>query len=127
MSFIADSGAGQSLAMDASVDAGGNGRGPTPVEALLAAIGGCTGMDVVAILRKMQTPPSALTITVDVDRATEHPKVLRAVRLSYTVEGGVPSESARRAIDLSVTKYCTVINSLSEDVEISWELQTGRT
>jgi putative redox protein len=80
-------------------------------------------MDIVAILRKMQTPPQRMTITLDVERAPEHPKSLQRVRLLYALDGGVPETNARRAIELSITKYCTVANSLSENVTIDWDLR----
>jgi len=125
MAFIGEGGSGHAVVMDASTAAGGRGRGPTPVELLLSAIGGCTGMDVISILQKMRTPASALTITIDVDRSSSHPKALRRVHLLYRIDGELPEENARRAIDLSLTKYCSVASSLAEAVELRWDLELG--
>ena len=123
MAFIGQGGSGQPLVMDATPASGGQGRGPTPVEALLSAIGGCTGMDVVSILGKMQTPPTALRITLEVERAAEHPRALRRLRLLFAIEGAVPEANARRAIELSITRYCSVLHSLSNDLDIDWEVE----
>ena len=123
MAFIGQGNSGQPLVMDATPESGGQGRGPTPVEALLSAIGGCTGMDIVSILGKMHTPPTAMRITLEVERATEHPRALRRVRLLFAIEGPVPEPNARRAIELSLTRYCSVLHSLSHDVDIDWEVE----
>lgn len=76
-------------------------------------------MDIVSILRKMKCEPEGLTIEISDERAVNHPKRITAIHLTYVVKGEVPEENLKRAIDLSLTKYCTVANTLSSSVAIT--------
>ena len=87
--------------------------GPNPVEALLASLAGCTGMDVASILRKKRQDAATYEIVVDGDRADEHPRVFTALRVEHRVSGRVEPEALRRSIELSATKYCPVSAMLS--------------
>src|SRR5262245_2388974 len=82
--------------------------GPNPVETLLASLAGCTGMDVIGILRKKRQAAVAYEVIVDGDRTEEHPRVFTAVRVEHRVRGAVEPEALRRSIELSATKYCPV-------------------
>ena len=87
--------------------------GPTPIDALLASLAGCTAMDVASILRKKRQSAVAYEIEVDGDRAEEHPRVFTAVRVEHRVRGDVEPEALRRSIELSATMYCPVSAMLS--------------
>jgi putative redox protein len=87
--------------------------GPSPVEALLASLAGCTAMDVASILRKKRQDAVAYEIAVDGDRAEEHPRVFTAIRVEHRVRGAVEPEALRRSIELSATQYCPVSAMLS--------------
>ncbi len=78
-----------------------------PMEAFLLSLGGCTGMDVVAILMKMKQPPRKFEIYIEGERAKEHPKVYTYVKIKYVLYG-VNLEKAKRAVQLSQEKYCPV-------------------
>ncbi len=80
----------------------------SPTEHLLLAMGGCSSDDVVNILRKMKTDFLNFRCEVTGERAEEHPKVLTHVNIHYFLEGEVDVEKARKAINLSLTKYCSV-------------------
>jgi putative redox protein len=109
--------------MDASVDVGGSDRGPRPTELLLSAVGGCTGIDIVSILKKMQQPLTGLRITVSGERAEEHPRRFTHVKLHYVVTGdGLSEERVARAVELSVEKYCSVLSSLNAEVTYDFEV-----
>jgi putative redox protein len=99
---------GRSFAM-ANDDDGG----PTPIDALLAALAGCTAMDVASILRKKRQSAASYEIEVDGDRADEHPRVFTAIRVEHRVRGAVEPEALRRSIELSATTYCPVSAMLS--------------
>ncbi|MGY4706866.1 OsmC family protein [Candidatus Bipolaricaulota sp. J31] len=99
---------------------GGEGTGPRPMELVLMALGGCTAMDVVSILNKMRTPPQALEVLVRAERATEHPRAVRRVHLTYRARG-VPLENLERAAQLSQERYCSVAHSLKAEVSFSIE------
>jgi len=91
----------------------------TPMELVLMALAGCTGMDVADILRKKRQAVTALDIRVRGVRADDHPKVYTEIVLEYLVRGnGLASEAIARAIDLSTKKYCSVGSMLERAVSI---------
>lgn len=94
--------------------------GPSPMDALLLAVAGCMGIDVVMILQKGRVPLTSLEVDVEGDRAGEAPRRFTAVRIGYRI-GGLEvahRERAQRAVDLSRDKYCSVLHSLRPDVDI---------
>ena len=102
---------------------GDNAAGPGPMVTLLLAAAGCTGSDVVLILRKMRVPFDGLQIDVSGIRREEEPRRFVSIHFEYRITGpGVDAEKARRAIDLSVEKYCSVIHSLAPDLAITYAL-----
>ncbi len=80
----------------------------SPTEHLLIAMGGCSSDDVVGILRKMKVDFSSFRCEVTGDRAEEHPRTLTHANIHYILEGDVDPDKARKAIGLSLTKYCSV-------------------
>lgn len=108
-----------SIRMDASGQ-----TGPSPVDTLLCALAGCTGVDVVDILAKRRTPVESFSVDVEGERFGGIPGRLTAVHLIYHIAGaGIEKEHAERAIDLAVTKYCSVRDSLNPDMPVTWELR----
>ncbi|MDQ2941537.1 MAG: OsmC family protein [Chloroflexota bacterium] len=110
-------GSGHELLLDAGGDEGAGG-GPGPKEALLAALAGCTSMDVATILRKKRQRPTGYQIAVSGDSATEHPRVFVRISVEHRVSGAVEVEALRRSIELSATRYCPVSAMLSASVRI---------
>lgn len=103
---------------------GDNAKGPGPMEALLLALAGCSGSDVVDILRKKRVTPRAFTIRVEGDRRDEYPQRYVAIRLAYRLEApGLSEQAARQAIDLSLEKYCSVAGSLHPDIALTYALE----
>jgi putative redox protein len=74
MKFVGQGKSGHAVIMDSAPAVGGSDSAARPVEVFLASIGGCTGMDVVSILRKMKTEPKSLKVEIEDERATEYPK-----------------------------------------------------
>jgi putative redox protein len=103
---------GRPISMDADPPEG-DGVLPGPKETLLAALAGCTSMDVASILRKKRQVADSYEIAVDGDSATEHPKVFTTIRIEHRVRGEVEVEALRRSIELSATRYCPVNATLS--------------
>ncbi len=98
--------------------------GPGPVDALLAALGACTAIDVVEILAKRKTPVESLTIEVVGDRQDGIPKRVVRATLVYHMRGaGIERAHAERAIELAVTKYCSVRDSLDPAMPVEWRLE----
>ena len=97
--------------------------GPSPMEALLLALAGCTGSDVVSILRKKRADLRSLRVEVVGERRDQHPKRYTAITLRYHVTApGLGESDARRAIDLSLETYCSVTHSLAKDIAVRYEL-----
>jgi putative redox protein len=90
------------------------------MELLVAGLAGCTAMDVISILRKMQQKVAGLRVHVNGEQASEHPKRLTAVHIEYTITGyGLSEANVARAIELSQTKYCPAMASLRPDVPVT--------
>ena len=103
---------GHPISMDADPPEG-DGVMPGPKETLLAALAGCTSMDVASILRKKRQAAAAYEIAVEGASATEHPRVFTTIRVEHRVSGDVEVEALRRSIELSATRYCPVNAMLS--------------
>ena len=100
--------------------------GPSPVVMLLIAAAGCTGSDVVSILEKMRTPVESFSIEVAGVRRAEEPRRYVALHLVYRLTGqGLDAVKVRRAIDLSLEKYCSVTHSLAADIAITYDIALG--
>lgn len=99
-------------------------KGPSPVDSLLNALAACTSIDVVEILAKRRTPVRSLTVDVQGARAQATPARIVGIHLAFHVAGeGIERVHAERAIELSVTKYCSVRDSLDPDIPIHWSLE----
>lgn len=104
------------------VDADGQ-EAPGPMVTLLLASAGCAGSDVVSILAKMQVTLREFTIDVTGRRAPDHPKRYLTLHFAYRLRGeGLNESKARRAIDLSHEKYCSVLHSLNADIAITYDI-----
>lgn len=104
------------------IDASGE-TGQSPVDALLSALAACTSVDVVDILAKRRTPLDELAVEVVGHRVSSVPRRLERVRLAYTMAGaGVERVHAERAVELAITKYCSVRDSLAPDIAIEYEV-----
>lgn len=102
--FVATTGSGHDVVMD---NAAGE-SGPRPTELLLAAIAGCTAMDVVEILAKKRQPYTSYSTEVTGVQRETAPNVFTEITVVHIVEGDVETAAVRRSIELSATKYCTV-------------------
>ena len=97
--------------------------GPSPVDTLLSALAACAAIDVVEILKKRRTPVASLEVEAAGTRVDAVPRRLTHVRLLFHITGaGIEREQAARAIELSITKYCSVRDSLDPAITIEWEL-----
>lgn len=104
----------------------GKSDGPTPKEVTLLSMGGCTAMDVVAILRKMRQPLREFEIDLEAAETEDHPKVFNKVRLVYRFQGeGLDPERAHRAVQLSMEKYCGVSAMIAHTAQIEWAVEVN--
>jgi putative redox protein len=109
MTFKGIAGSGHAAAMDAEPAVGGQERGPRPMEVVLLAFGGCTGMDVISVLRKMRQEVSGYEVRLAGDRTEQQPTVFTDITVEHVVRGrNLNVDGVRRAVELSVTRYCPV-------------------
>jgi putative redox protein len=95
----------------------------SPVELLLVAAATCTAADVVSILKKMRVDLARLEVDVHGTRRDEEPRRFTAIRFAWTIQGaGADETKARRAIDLSIEKYCSVLASLAPDIAVTYDV-----
>lgn len=112
---------GRPVLMDAGGDHGGQNQGARPSEVLLMGMAGCTALDVLTILNKKRLPLTSFTIEVEADRAAEEPKVFTAATLIYRLNGSnLPENQVQQTIDLSLRKYCGMVNTMKKAMPISY-------
>mgnify|MGYP001489712275 FL=1 len=122
MIFTAYSSNGYSLPLDAQKAVGGHDAGISPMELLLTALAGCTGMDVISILRKKQQQVTGFEVQVEGIRAEEHPRVFTEIWVKYTITGrDIDPKAVERAIELSRDKYCGAAATLRHTAQIHYD------
>jgi putative redox protein len=118
--LLGEAESGPAIAVDhAMPDEGREDSGPSPMELVLIGLCGCTGMDVISILRKKRQSFTDLRVEATAERAEDHPRVYTMIHLEYVVSGDVTPEALERSIELSQAKYCSVSAMLSQTAEIS--------
>ena len=124
MQFVGSAESGHAVLLDAAPEVGGTDTALRPMELILVSLGGCTGMDVVSILRKMRVEWERFEIQVVAERAPEHPKVFTKIHLIYRIWGDdIPEDKLKKAIDLSQERYCPVTAMLNKIAEITYRYE----
>ena len=109
--------------MDASPAVGGQHMGPTPKPLLMASMGGCTGMDVVSLAKKMRQEVDTLEIILKGTIAEEHPMKYEAIHMIFQFTGkDLDAEKLQKAVDMSQDKYCGVAATLKDSVKLTYEI-----
>jgi len=115
---------GHKIIIDADEKVGGENMGPRPKPLMLAALGGCTAMDVVSILRKMRVNFENVNVKVDGELTEEHPRHFYKIHLTYEFTGrDLPLEKLEKAVNLSQDKYCGVSYSYMKAMELTHEIK----
>ena len=110
---------GPKIQIDADAD-----TAPSPVDVLLASLASCSATDVVTILGKQRTPVRTLRVCIEAQRMESIPRRLAAAVLHFSIDApGATAAKVGRAVELSVTKYCSVRSSLSADIPITWTIE----
>jgi putative redox protein len=118
--FVATTPSGFELTLDSRVERQEVAAGPSPMEVQLVALGSCTAMDTISILRKMREDVIDYSVRLTHTRAKDHPKVYTAVQIEHRFRGnGVREGNVRRAIALTMTRYCPVFAMLFPKVAIT--------
>lgn len=124
MTFVAESGSGHAVVVDAAPDVGGRDLGARPMELVLMGTGACSAVDVVHILRKARQAITGCLVELDSERAAEDPKVFTRIHLHYVVTGrGLSKTQVERAIKLSKEKYCSATIMLAKTAEITYDFE----
>ncbi len=119
LQFVASDGHNHSIIIDTSTVSGGEDLGLGPMNLLLCALGACTGMDIVEILRKQRQKPTSFQVFLRGERNKDYPKYYKKIEVSYVVKGkNVEKQAVERAIKLSRDKYCSVEATLLKSPEI---------
>ena len=114
---------GHQFIIDGSEKFGGEDRGPRPKNLLLTALTGCTGMDVVSILKKMKVENYTLTVSASGEYTEDHPKVFKFINIEYLFKGNkLPEKKIERAVFLSQDRYCGVSAILRDSVQMNHKI-----
>ena len=126
MAFEADVN-GHKIVIDAEPHAGGENRGPRPKPFMLAALGGCTAMDVIAILKKMRVEVDSFNVIVEGDLTEAFPKHFFKMHVIYEFAGkDLPMDKLKKAVDLSEERYCGVSAVYKKVIEMTSEIKVTK-
>lgn len=116
---------GHKILMDADDSVGGADTGPRPKPLMLASLAGCTGMDVISILKKMQQPYTYFNIDVEADLTEEHPKQYSAIKVIYEFKqaDNLDEKKVQKAVELSQERYCGVSALLRNAIPLDYEIR----
>jgi len=115
---------GHQLILDTDSEFGGQNEGPRPKALMMVALAGCTGMDVISILKKMKVELSYFNVKVEGDLREEHPKKFEAMKVIYEFKGvSLELEKLEKAVNLSIEKYCGVNANYKEAMKMDYEIK----
>ena len=115
---------GHKLILDTDSEFGGQNEGPRPKALMMVALAGCTGMDVISILKKMKVELSYFNVMVEGDLREEHPKKFEAMKVIYEFKGvSLELEKLEKAVNLSIEKYCGVNANYKEAMKMDYEIK----
>jgi putative redox protein len=121
MTFIGRAGTNHLVPMDTTAEFDGDSAATKPLELLLIALGGCTGMDIVPLLKKMRQDVTAIDFNITSERTEEHPRVYTRIDIEYVVTGRqLEEDKVKRAIELSQEKYCSVSAILKKACPVNY-------
>ncbi len=122
--FAATGVAGVTLDIDGSVDIGGHNAGARPMEMLLMGLASCSAIDVIVILNKQKQVVRDFRMKVNGQREYgANPAPFKTIHLAFLLTGDLDEAKVRRAIDLSMDKYCSATAQIRPTAEITWSLE----
>jgi len=115
---------GNVVQMDASPDIGGTNQGMRPMQLLLAAMGGCSSIDVINILKKQKQPLKDIKVTITGEREKDAvPSLYTEVHAHFKLFGNLDPDKAQKAVSLSVDKYCSVAKTLEKTAKVTYSIE----
>ena len=128
LKFVSTTGSRQTLVLDASLEHGGNDQGARPMEAMLSALGSCTGMDLVTILKKKKRNLQDLKINLFGERASSHPHVFKKITMEYLIwSPDITDEDVQWAVNLSLEKYCSIAAMIKKTCKLNFKWRINKT
>lgn len=124
LQFVGSASSGHAIVIDGDAAVGGGNTGLNPSELLLIALGSCSAMGAVSILKKKQQDVSGFEVRLRGDKAGEWPRQFTGISLEFTIKGnGLSAEAVRRSLELAIEKYCTVKATLAGSPEIAYDFK----
>jgi putative redox protein len=115
---------GNKILFDASPEIGGHGRGMRPMQTLLAAMGSCSAIDLISILRKQREELNDIKITITGEREKDViPSLYTEVHAHYKLFGNIDADKAQKAVSLAVEKYCSVAKTLEKTAKVTYSFE----
>jgi putative redox protein len=119
--FVGTNDRGNTVDMDTSIEKGGTGLGAGPMQLLIMGFGGCSGIDIISILKKSRQQVVDFSMAIDAERPQDEvPSPYNRIHAHYTLTGDLDPDKVRRAISLSIEKYCSVSRTLETYAEITF-------
>ena len=124
MTFIGKAGTNHLVPMDTTPEFDGDSSATKPLELLLIALGGCTGMDIVPLFKKMRQDVTTVELNISAERSEDHPRVYTKIDIEYVVTGkALEDDKVKRAIELSQEKYCSVSAMLEKACPLNYTIR----
>ncbi|MDB5273161.1 MAG: hypothetical protein JWO58_1528 [Chitinophagaceae bacterium] len=121
--FKAENESGSTINIDASPAIGGTNQGPRPMELLIMGLGGCSGIDILSILRKQKIEPDAFQISIHAEREKDAtPALFTEIHVRFSLKGDIDAGKVERAAQLSMDKYCSVAKTLEKTAKITYSV-----
>jgi putative redox protein len=121
LQFIGSASSGHAIVMDGDPEVGGYNTGLRPMELLIIGIGACSGMDIVSILKKKKQVLTSFEVNVKGEQARNYPQKFTDINLEFIVKGkNISEEAVKRAVDLSMNKYCSVKATLEGSAKVKF-------
>jgi putative redox protein len=124
LAFDATADSGHTVRIDTSIEGGGLGSGMNPKKMVLGALSGCSGMDVVKVLKKMKVAFTSLEIEAEAEQTEDYPKVYKSINMTYRLDAKPENlDKIKRAVSLSHDKYCGISAMLSKHCAINYTIE----
>lgn len=114
---------GGEFSIDAAEDFGGQNKGNRPKALMLTSLAGCTGIDLLSLLRKMRQEVEDIWIEVEAELTEEHPKIYHKTHIIYNFKGDLDKDKVEKAVNLSYNTYCGVIEMFKSFSDVTFEIK----
>lgn len=115
---------GRTIETDGSPAIGGSNKGMRPMQLLMAAAGSCSSIDIISILKKQKQELKDLNVEITAEREKDKvPSLFTEIHLHYKLSGNLDENKVKRAVDLSVDKYCSVVKTLEKTAKVTWSFE----